>query len=210
MRFIARSRLRHRLRPNPGVGGRRERHHPRTGDGDLTSSLKHVHRLVLAGHSLESALANAALVQPCTEILDIHDLVTRGESIESACLQLRKNLDGTNTRHSHRRDASIALHVLALAASIGGRIAEQLESLIDILSDRAHLRRERYAQAATASASMRLLTWVPLLVGGWMFVEDGNMRAFFLETSVGWMCLVFGLGSNVLGRMWIRREIASC
>lgn len=177
---------------------------------DLIESLSHVHRLVLSGHALDAAIANAVLVQPSKELVGLYELMSQGDDITTAC---RRRLE--STRHvtnsgDDERDGAIAYHVLSLAGSIGGRIAEQLDSLIDLLEDRESVRRERRTQAASASASMRLLTWLPLVCGGWILMDGATVRAFVFGSIPGWTCLVLGVVLNLLGRAWMERMVSSC
>ncbi|MFM7870191.1 MAG: hypothetical protein ACKPBG_00730, partial [Actinomycetota bacterium] len=68
-------------------------------------------------------------------------------------------------------------------------------------------RLERSAQAATVRASMRLLTWLPLICGLWIASENPLTRQFLVETSGGRICLVTGIVLNLLGRLWSRRIV---
>ncbi len=181
-----------------------------TTSDDLIASLAHVHRLVMSGHSLESAIANAVLNQPARELTALYEQMARGDDVASACRSLLQSGDA-GKRPTHRdRDVAITLHVLSLAGSIGGRITDQLDSLIDVLSDRAFLRRERRTQAASASASIRLLTWLPLVCGAWILLDSADVRSFLLGSINGWICLVFGVGLNLLGRTWTQRMVSAC
>lgn len=177
---------------------------------DLIASLAHVHRLVMSGHSLESAIANAVLNQPSRELTALYEQMARGDDVASACRSLAQSESG-GKRPTHRdRDSAITLHVLSLAGSIGGRVADQLDSLIDILSDRAFLRGERRTQAASASASIRLLTWLPLVCGAWILLDSADVRSFLLGSINGWICLVSGIVLNLLGRTWMHRMVSAC
>lgn len=206
MKAIARRTSRRRLQTKTN---RRPRFRTRE-SADLVASLGHIHRLVMAGMSLESAITSAVLSCPCEEVTTLHALVARGESVDSAS---RSMIDTFSVRKrlSHReRDAILTLHVLSFAGSFGGRVADHLESLIDILNDRVHLRRERVTQAAGATASMRLLTWIPLACSAWMLLDSSEVRSFLFESTFGWTCLISGIGLNLIGRRWMGRAVAEC
>lgn len=179
-------------------------------DGDPLMSLRHLQRLTASGYSLEHALANTVVTDPSTEFTEIRALLSRGESVESSCRLLIRALESRKRLSSRDRDAMLIFHSLSLAGAIGGRICEHLDSLIEMLADRAHLRHERTVQAASASASMRMLTWMPLLCGTWMLVDSESVRTFLLQSAAGWMCLLAGTALNALGRLWLQHEVAAC
>lgn len=99
------------------------------------------------------------------------------------------------------------IRMIGLAHSMGGDEAGLLEATMHSLIERRHERLERSAQAATARASMRLLTWLPLICGLWMAAENPLTRQFLVETAGGRVCLVIGIVLNLLGRLWSRRII---
>jgi Flp pilus assembly protein TadB len=133
-----------------------------------------------------------------------------GDSLEAACRRTMNAIGERKHPTTEERDSVLALHVLAVAGSIGGRVAEQLESLIDTLNEREHLRRERRTQAASATASMRMLTWLPIVCGSWLLLDNAEVRHFLIGSPSGWICLVLGVGSNIVGRLWLQREVAAC
>lgn len=179
-------------------------------DGDPLTSLRHLQRLIASGYSLEHALANTAATNPSQEFTEIRALLSRGESMESSCRLLIGALENRKRLSSRDRDALLTFHSLSLAGAIGGRVCEHLDSLIEMLADRAHLRHERAVQTASASASMRMLTWMPLLCGTWMLIDSESVRVFLLQSAAGWMCLLAGIALNAMGRLWLQHEVAAC
>lgn len=208
MKSLVRQRLRRRLQTPTRI----RRPNPRNirDDDDLISSLGHCHRLVMSGHSLDSAITVTAFSHPSREIRAVYALMADGESLESACRQLIDLSTDQKSLSNRERDALIALHVLSFAGSIGGRVAEHLEALLVVLNDRVHLREERASQASQAAMSMKMLTSLPVVCGAWMIVDSAEIRAFLFETVAGWTCLIFGIGLNLLGRWWLRREVLAC
>lgn len=221
MTTLDRRRLRRRLQrmPNeasrvshavePGLTDRwrhlhsRNRRRNESDSRSLIESLSHVHRLVMSGHSLESAIANAVLIQPVRELTALHSLMSKGHDIATASRFLVRSTPDS-------RDGEIALHVLSLAGTIGGRVADQIGSLIELLEDRDSIRRERRTQAASAAASMNLLTWLPFVCGAWILVDSASVRTFLFGSITGWICLVVGATLNLAGRVWMQRMVASC
>lgn len=177
---------------------------------ELMSALSHCHRLVLSGTSLESAITSAAFAHRSPEIRSVYALMANGESLESACRTIAAEWTDRHRASPRERDALIALHVLSFSGSEGGRVAEHLEALLVTLNDRVHLREERTAQAAQAAMSMKLLTWLPLACGAWMLADSASIRSFLFGSVLGWTCLTLGVGLNVCGRWWLRREVSAC
>jgi tight adherence protein B len=103
----------------------------------------------------------------------------------------------------------MVLHVIALASEVGGDIAQQLDCLIDTLLDRSISKAERQTQAATATASMRLITWLPVVCGTWILSDSPAVRNVLLATPLGWACLTVGVGLNFVGRTWTKRLVRS-
>jgi tight adherence protein B len=101
----------------------------------------------------------------------------------------------------------MALHVIALASEVGGDIAQQLDCLIDTLLDRSLAKAERETQAATATASIRLITWLPVVCGAWILGDSPAIRQVVFATPLGWVCLTMGIGLNFIGRAWTKRLV---
>lgn len=177
---------------------------------DLIASLAHIRRLLTAGYSLHSAVIGAMQMSSCPEIEEVHSGIAQGRTIDSVCRVLAGNLQTRRSLTERERDAAITFHVLSLAGTIGGHVGDQLDSLLEILTDRVRLRRERISQAAAAATSMRLLTWLPLVSAGWILFDSPSIRSFLFGSTGGWMCLALGLGTNLLGHLWMKREIAAC
>ncbi len=204
MNFAARRRLRRRL----CATSTRDRR-LRVGD-DLIGSLVHVHRLVVSGSSLQSAITHAGRAHSCSAIDSLRTRLIDGEPLDIACRNVVHAFSLKKRPTIVEKDSLIALHVLSVASSIGGRTSEQLESLIDDLGERERVRRERRTQAASSLASMRLMTWLPIVCGAWILLDSKAIRGFVFGTPAGWICLALGIGSNILGRLWLHRAVTTC
>lgn len=176
----------------------------------MIGSLVHVHRLVVSGSSLQSAITHASRTHSCFAIDSLRTRLIDGEPLDIACRNVVHALGLKKRPSVVEKDSLVALHVLSVAGSIGGRMSEQLESLIDDLGERERVRRERRTQAASSLASMRLLTWMPIVCGAWMFLDSRAIRDFVFGTPAGWICLALGTGSNILGRLWLHRAVTTC
>lgn len=203
MNLVTRFRIRRRLLVP--IGRKRTNN-----DRDLLESLVHIHRLVMSGYSLDTAISHAVHSRSNPWIEELHVRMTNGQSLRSAS---RSIIDEVTTRTKTGpadRDVVIALHVLSVADSIGGQVADQLGSMIDILDERSRDRRERRTQASSAAASMRMLTMLPIFCLLWILFDSNDVRDFLFRTTGGWACLTLGIGSNIIGRLWIEHETAAC
>ncbi|MTA28091.1 MAG: hypothetical protein F2562_04470 [Actinobacteria bacterium] len=176
---------------------RRERHPRETvGNADLRDALAHVARALRSSQTLTAALVASTVRHPTDVTRELARMVVAGTPLTDACHRV--------VRDQSDRDVVMSLHVLAISASTGGDIAGTIDSLVATLDDRAHARAERRTQAATALASTRLITWLPVACGGYMFLEHHDVRRTLIATPLGWFCLVVGVGLNIVGRRWTR------
>lgn len=176
----------------------RHRRHPseKVGNEQLRDALTHIARCLRSSHTLSAALLSSTTHHPTDVTRRLARMTASGVSLNEAC---RRVLD-----HESDRDVVMSLHVLSIAASSGGDIARSIDSLVDTLDDRAHARAERRVQAATAMASTRLITWLPVICGGYVLVDDREVRHTMIATPLGWACLVVGATLNLVGRRWTR------
>ena len=58
-----------------------------------------------------------------------------------------------------------------------------------------------------ATASIRMLTWLPIACTGYLIVEDDATRAVLLHSPLGSACLGIGITLNQIGRFWVRRLV---
>lgn len=122
-----------------------------------------------------------------------------GHSLSVICDEL--------VRDESDRDVMMTLHVLGMCARTGGDIAITIDSLVITIEEREHARAERRAHAATALASIRLITWLPIVCGGYIVVDDANVRHTLVATPLGWVCIGVGASLNFVGRQWTNRLV---
>lgn len=176
----------------------RHRRHPgeSVGNEQLRDALAHIARCLRSSHTLSVALLSSTTHHPTDVTRRLARLTTSGVPLNEAC---RRIID-----HESDRDVLMSLHVLSISASSGGDIARTIDSLVDTLDDRARARAERRVQAATAMASTRLITWLPVVCGGYVIVDNREVRQTLIATPLGWACLVVGAALNIVGRRWTR------
>ena len=190
--FMTRRQTRRRLINNDIYGNR-----------NLIDALSSMSRSVRSGLSLATALQISISQHPCDLFAQLHSLISRGMALNTACHKLLDEL----SESAETTDHMMALHVIALASEVGGDIARQLDCLIDTLLDRSQAKVERQTQAATATASMRLITWLPVVCGAWILSDSPAVRHVLLATPLGWACLTIGVGLNFVGRTWTHKMV---
>jgi tight adherence protein B len=93
---------------------------------------------------------------------------------------------------------------LALSATLGGPAADALDGLASSLRDRLSV----FAEARALSAQARYSAWViglaPIAYVASSAVVDPRSIHLLLGTGAGRVCVVLGLGLEVLGAVWIR------
>ena len=190
--FMTRRQTRRRLINNDIYGNR-----------NLIDALSSMSRSVRSGLSLATALQISISQHPCDLFAQLHSLISRGMALNTACHKLLDDL----SESAENADHMMTLHVIALASEVGGDIARQLDCLIDTLLDRSQAKVERQTQAATATASMRLITWLPVVCGAWILSDSPAVRHVLLATPLGWACLTIGVGLNFVGRTWTHKMV---
>ena len=164
-------------------------------DRDLETALGIVAQSCRAGEMLGAALRSANdrhSTRIITRILQRHD---SGSTLRAACELISAD-------ESVSPDESLVVHVIGLAAEVGGPAEQHFEALLHTLADRRNAAADRDVQASTARASIRVMTAVPVLVGGWLAYDDERVRRVMFHTSAGLACLIIGIFLNLLGRAW--------
>lgn len=171
-------------------------------DRQLEIAVSSIAQACRSGQTLTAALRAANERHPTrtlTRLLVSHD---SGISIASASQRLADE-------SADSPDALLTTNVIAMAATVGGPTEHHFDALAHTLADRRNAAAERSAQASTARASMRVMTWVPFVVGGWLAIDDRAFRHTMFASTTGLICLASGFILNVLGRFWTKSLIAS-
>ena len=193
-RFTQRQRIKRRLTQATSFGNE-----------NIIDSLSAMTRSLRSGQSLASSLHQASITEPCDLLIRLAAAINNGQSLHQACNFL---IEADEKQHTSG-DLSVVLHVISLASEVGGDAAHHIDALIDTLLDRSHARQDRQAQASTAMASTRLITWLPVVYAAWIVSDSPAIRNTMLATPLGWTCLALGIGLNLVGRMWTKRLINS-
>jgi tight adherence protein B len=98
---------------------------------------------------------------------------------------------------------------LAVATTMGGRSADAIDGLAASLRHRLDSEAEARALSAQARLSAVIVGTAPLGYVAFAGVVDPTSVTALVGTGVGRVCLVLGLGCEVLAAVWIRRILAS-
>lgn len=154
------------------------------------------------GESFASAVQSAVLSNHCE--IQVLQNFSRACAVGEAAGDISNRLVKT----AKTSDQQFVLKTLELAATggVGGVLA--LERAAVVIRARATHINDRFAQAAQALLSTRILSWTPLVVAGWLVVSSGPVRQYLILSPSGWICLLLGVGLNLLGRRWMNAIIA--
>ena len=190
MRLVHDSRKLKLPKRNQVIGSNDEQH---------ADALDAIGRELRLGASLHAAVIAAVdrhtvnewhwLAHACREGSDIGALIRA---------RLDEASDESNATMQH-----LALRAIAIAAN-GGDAVHAVETAARTLRSVAAIIAESQSSVAHTKASMKVLTWVPLVMAGWLFVRDADARRFFVSLP-GIACLSFGIGLQFIGRRWVHR-----
>lgn len=159
--------------------------------GSLESGSSVLHALELAAEEGEEPLAGE-LVRVIGETKVGRPLI---ESLEAMAERLGS------------RDLDWTVEAIRIQTQTGGKLADTLRVLADFMRARVEVRGEVRALSAEARLSAKILTGLPFLMAGYLFL----FRRAYLEplytTSLGRMMLVVAFGGIVLGSFWMRRIV---
>jgi len=168
-------------------------------DNDLAAAIAELTRLVRAGDSLATAVATVDRTIPTRSLRRVATEFVAGRTLRESCDAALSSVDSD--------DAVLVLTGLGFAAHAGGNAAAHLEAISLTLDERRRARDDRRAQAAAATASTRLLTWLPIGAVVWTATSASESRDVLFGSTIGWLCLASGVLLNVVGRIWIERTV---
>ena len=98
---------------------------------------------------------------------------------------------------------------LALCASVSGRSADALDGLATSLRDRLAVAAETRALSSQAQMSAIVVGGAPVAYIAWSALVDPGALHVLTGTLFGRICLLLGLGLEVLGAWWMRSIVRS-
>lgn len=179
------------------LAGRAERQRA----AQLPDALDGVAAGLRGGLALPAAVAGAASVGPPLgpELAAVANEVQGGRPLTEALARWQA---GSTDAHT-----ALAGAALSVAAQVGGPGARAVDGAASSLRDRLGNEAETSALATQARASAAVLTVAPIAFAFLLASLDPAAGRFLLGTSVGWLCIVAGLGLDALGAWWMSRLV---
>lgn len=198
---VLRGRARSGLQVARAARARRRRRATPAADGALAEACDTIARSLRSGMSLSSAVVEAAQRHDVHELTEVARAARLGQPLPQAIERVAGAVSAP--------DARLVVQVLGVAAEYGGAPAEAIDRAAATLRERAALRAERAAQAASARISTRVMTVLPFGFTGFVAASDADVREVLFRTPVGWACLTVGAALNLTGRAWARRAVGA-
>lgn len=167
----------------------------------LALLLDAVGRELRLGSSLHGALLAALTRHPVDELSWLADVAREGAPLHDAAASMATARSNQANEH---RSVDFVLRIL-VAVSDGADAVHAVESAARTLRATAAIAADSRSAVAHTVASIRVLTWVPVLVATLMAIRDESVRGFFLSTT-GVLCAGAGAALNWLGR-WITTRL---
>jgi tight adherence protein B len=122
-----------------------------------------------------------------------------GGELEAALDRIADRMDSTDLRWS--------VMAIRIQRSVGGNLVEVLHNTVDMMRERASLRRHVRALSAEGRLSAYILIALPLLVGAWLFFSRGSYMRPLYTTPIGVAMLIGGAVLVAVGTVWMRNVI---
>ena len=197
-RHLARRRLRHlhhHITTTISTKAPRTSHRTvpvRYNDERLADVLDAVGRELRLGASLHAALVTAIERHSASEWEWLREAARGGHDLHEVITQ----------RIAAQGDA-FSLRVIAAAAD-GGDAVHAVESAARTLRTNAAIAADARTAVAHTASSIRVLTWVPMVIALWLVWRDTDARTFYLSRA-GVVCVAAGALLQFVGRRAVRR-----
>ena len=119
--------------------------------------------------------------------------------LEDSLERVADRMDSTDLRW--------AVMAIRIQRSVGGNLVEVLRNTVDLMRERASLRRHVRALSAEGRLSGYILIALPVLVGAWLFLSRGSYMRPLYTTPLGLVMLIAGVVLVVVGSVWMRNVI---
>ena len=103
------------------------------------------------------------------------------------------------------RDISWTVEAIRIQHQTGGKLADTLRVLADFMRTRVEVRGEIRALAAEAKISGKILTFLPIGIGTFLFIFRRNYLEPLYSTGLGKLMIVAAVVGMIVGALWMRR-----
>jgi tight adherence protein B len=168
----------------------------------LPDALDLVRSALQAGHGLMAALQVVSETFPdpiSSEFRYITDEVQLGLPFRDALYNLVGRVGD--------RNLPILVVGILTAQDVGGNMAEVIDNVGYTIRERAKLQRDIQVLTAQGRLSGLVLTALPFIVGGFMFVYNPEYFRPMVERRTGHLLLLYGIASLAMGHFMVRRIV---
>jgi tight adherence protein B len=177
--------------------------HERAFAAGLPAALEQVAAELRGGGTVAAAVDRLAVAESPVAA-DLHRVHVRTQ----LGLPLADSLAGWPVDHD-APGVRAAAGALAVAATMGGRAADAIDGLASSLRHRLDAVAEARSLSAQARLSAVVVGAAPLGYLAFAAMVDPGAVTALVDTGVGRVCLVVGLGLEALAGLWIRRILRS-
>ncbi|MGH7861356.1 MAG: type II secretion system F family protein [Candidatus Dormibacteraceae bacterium] len=136
-------------------------------------------------------------------------------SVEFARAVREMNLGGSvdealqnMTRRIESQDFDLVVIAVAIHRTVGGNLAEILDNIAHTIRDRIRIKGEIKTLTAQASASGTLITFLPIVLGGILYLITPTYFRPMTQSFIGWAMLGIAAFFIFIGNLIIRRVVA--
>ena len=90
---------------------------------------------------------------------------------------------------------------------VGGNLAELLETVSETLREREMVRRQISSLSAEGRLSAAILTGLPFVIGGYLFLVNREYLSLLFERTIGQLFLAAAVLLMMIGVFWMRKLI---
>ena len=125
--------------------------------------------------------------------------VRLGMSVEEALTEMESRIN--------RQDVTMMVIAINILKETGGNIAETLAVISDTIRERQKI--EQKIKALTAQGRMQalILSAIPFIILGVMFLGNSNYARLILTTPLGWVCIIIIAGMVGIGGFLMKKLI---
>jgi tight adherence protein B len=164
--------------------------------------LEFVSRSMRAGHAFAEAIemAHREFSEPLAgELRRAFEEQNLGQPLDIVLRKLSQRVPSM--------DVQFFVSAVLLQRRTGGNLAELLDKLAQLIRERFKLRARIRTVSAQGIMSGRILSAIPIGVGGMMFAANPKYARFFIDDPTGNQLLAAAIGLQVLGYLIIRKIV---
>ena len=164
--------------------------------------LEFVSRSMRAGHAFAEAIemAHREFSEPLAgELRRTFEEQNLGQPLDIVLRKLSERVPSM--------DVQFFVSAVLLQRRTGGNLAELLDKLAQLTRERFKLRARIRTVSAQGIMSGRILSAIPIGVGGMMFAANPKYARFFIDDPTGNLLLATAFGLQVLGYLIIRKIV---